>query len=643
MDQYETVRGLPQKGGFGEIFIVRKKADKKAGPTYVMKRARLAKCSDEDKQRLHNEVTVHRSIQRGLEDQHEGIVRFIESFSDRKVFGCIVLEHCKGGDLASKLNMASKKEQIIPEMQCLDWFAQITSAVEYMHVERVLHRDLKLANCFLTGGDDPIVKVGDFGLACQLPEDVYCAEEKCGTITAMSPELILNGWGTYKSDVWALGTILYELATHGPVFEVPFDSFGLDIRRYKAAMSRPIKPIPDHYSRAMRGLVEAVLTTEMDDRPIATQVMEMLQDWPTKAPEPLERKERRIDRVGSKVNCGPIKQKAADGEAGVAPAPAPPLAKRKEPVVARQAKVGGNDPGGVMRKAKKLAAAEVPPTETVSARRSAARESVADRLSGKPKAGSARAARGGGGAAEAKRNSPVDEDTPRFGRRAPVVTSARTRSVKSAGPVRSPSKVGDLRKGANAPGMPPAAKTGRPGAPRRPNSATVKGSPPAVREEAKTGRAARIEARTAAASLVNQAGGGAVSERDQAAADATAKSKEVGLEAARQRAQLAVKKIGVKSRATGSAKSRPTMGNPVECWFESQGIWRTGEVSKTEGPRLWCKVQGVGDVGPFHRALDRNSLWRPLAPAQEARMLRPVCASADENEHPERARRTSCS
>ena len=146
------------------------------------------------------------------------------------------------GDLLSKLNIARKKKQVLPEEQCLGWLRQIVGAVQYIHSQRVLHRDLKLANCFVTSGG--VVKVGDYGLACQLPEGCEMAEEKVGTITAMAPELVAHGYATYKSDVWALGSLIYQLATHGPVFEVPFDSFGLDIHRYKAAMSRPFKPIP---------------------------------------------------------------------------------------------------------------------------------------------------------------------------------------------------------------------------------------------------------------------------------------------------------------------------------------------------------------------------------------------------------------
>ena len=62
------------------------------------------------------------------------------------------------------------------------------------------------------------------------------------------------------------------------------------------------------------------------------------------------------------------------------------------------------------------------------------------------------------------------------------------------------------------------------------------------------------------------------------------------------------------------------MGQEVECFFEAGELsqWRPGSVDKTEGAKLWVKCRGVGTLGPFHRALDRNSLWRPLPPTAAA-------------------------
>ena len=67
--------------------------------------------------------------------------------------------------------------------------------------------------------------------------------------------------------------------------------------------------------------------------------------------------------------------------------------------------------------------------------------------------------------------------------------------------------------------------------------------------------------------------------------------------------------------------------------FENGGVWRAGEISTTEGLRLWCKVPGEGIIGPFHRALDRDSLWRPMAVNKKGGgqgMLRPVACATSE-------------
>ena len=230
MENFSIVRKMVQKGAFGEIYVVSQKGDTSKA-TFVLKRMKLSKLSPEQTQQLHNEVHIHHKLNRGLEGQHENIVRFKESFVDRRVYGCIVLEHCKGGDLASKVNMARKKNELLEEDKVLGWFAQTAAAVRCMHGNNILHRDIKLENCFLSGGS---VKLGDFGLAVEMPEGATEVYEACGTVTSMAPELLpLPGdgekrpVGSVKSDVWALGALLYELCAQGKLFDTPVDSFGL--------------------------------------------------------------------------------------------------------------------------------------------------------------------------------------------------------------------------------------------------------------------------------------------------------------------------------------------------------------------------------------------------------------------------------
>ena len=87
------------------------------------------------------------------------------------------------------------------------------SAIEFLHRGRLLHRDLKPDNVFLTGRPEkPIIKIGDFGLVKQMDSQQNTAMTMCGTMLYMAPEILKgNGYGM-PNDVWALGCILYELA-----------------------------------------------------------------------------------------------------------------------------------------------------------------------------------------------------------------------------------------------------------------------------------------------------------------------------------------------------------------------------------------------------------------------------------------------
>ena len=101
---------------------------------------------------------------------------------------------------------------------------QLVRAIQYIHSRKVIHRDLKLGNLFLT--DDMILKVGDFGLAAQV---FYHAEKKrtvCGTPNYLAPEVLfskkVNGieeGHSYEVDFWAIGVILYVMLYGRPPFE----------------------------------------------------------------------------------------------------------------------------------------------------------------------------------------------------------------------------------------------------------------------------------------------------------------------------------------------------------------------------------------------------------------------------------------
>lgn len=94
---------------------------------------------------------------------------------------------------------------------------QILEGVRYIHEQRVVHRDLKLENFFIS--EQMTVKIGDFGLASALP---LRARRKsiCGTPHYMAPEIFSSREGySYEIDIWSLGVIAYLLLTG----RFPFD------------------------------------------------------------------------------------------------------------------------------------------------------------------------------------------------------------------------------------------------------------------------------------------------------------------------------------------------------------------------------------------------------------------------------------
>ncbi len=180
-------------------------------------------------------------------------------------FSCA--QYCEGGDLSRKIKNQKKLKVPFPEELVLDWFTQLTTAIAYCHSKRVLHRDLKPGNVFLTATNQ--VKLGDFGIARVLENTMDKAQTVAGTPYFMSPEVCENKPYGSESDIWALGCILYEMCT----LRHPFEATNLLGLVFKIVTEEP-KPIPSAYSPSLWELVQRMLCKVPGERPSAQQVLE---------------------------------------------------------------------------------------------------------------------------------------------------------------------------------------------------------------------------------------------------------------------------------------------------------------------------------------------------------------------------------
>ncbi|XP_042594964.1 serine/threonine-protein kinase Nek3 isoform X3 [Cyprinus carpio] len=246
MDQYSIVNVIG-KGSFGRALLVQPINEEQ---NYVMKEIRLPKADSGIRNSKREAVLLSRM-------KHPNVVAFKESFeADGHLY--IVMEFCSGGDLLQRIQQ--QKNVLFTEDVILKWFAQMCLGTKHIHDKRVLHRDLKSKNIFLTVSGT--VKLGDFGSACSLNSAKAYVQTYVGTPYYVSPEIWDNKPYNNKSDVWSLGCVLYELCT----LQHPFQS-----RSWKSLILKVCRgvyaPLPSHFSYELHYLIKNMFKTNPKDRP----------------------------------------------------------------------------------------------------------------------------------------------------------------------------------------------------------------------------------------------------------------------------------------------------------------------------------------------------------------------------------------
>lgn len=247
------------EGGFARCFQMKDAS----GKIYAAKTVAKASIKNEKtKTKLLLEIKIHKLL------KHPNIVNFVDCFED-DVNVYILLEICPNQLLMELLK--TRKRVLEPEVRF--FMVQIVGAIKYLHLRRVIHRDLKLGNIFFD--PDMNLKIGDFGLALVLPSTDSRKYTICGTPNYIAPE-VLGGKAvghSFEVDIWAIGIMMYALLVGKPPFQAK-DVQVIYERIKKTEYSfPPDKPILDD----AKVLIKDLLSLNPLNRPTVNEILSY--DW----------------------------------------------------------------------------------------------------------------------------------------------------------------------------------------------------------------------------------------------------------------------------------------------------------------------------------------------------------------------------
>ena len=163
----------------------------------------MAGMKEKEKENALNEIRILAS----LNDDY--IIKFKEAFYDNlSGYLCIVMEFATGGDVMRMVNQHAKSHNRIKEQDIWKALVDITRGLKSLHDKKILHRDLKAANIFVSA--DGKYKLGDLNVSKVLKRGM--AYTQTGTPYYASPEVWQDQPYDMKSDMWSLGCIIYEMA-----------------------------------------------------------------------------------------------------------------------------------------------------------------------------------------------------------------------------------------------------------------------------------------------------------------------------------------------------------------------------------------------------------------------------------------------
>jgi len=199
------ITGYLGAGGMGEVYCAEhSKIGRAAAVKILTQRAR----SNDSLDRFFNEARIQSSL------RHPNVATLYD-FTEVDGQPCIIMEYVDGQTLSERIRPSGPLEL----REIVFTFEAVVEAIAYIHSKGVVHRDIKSNNIKISSSGE--VKLLDFGIAkSEASQHLTATGAVIGTLEYLSPEQLMGGVADARSDIWALGVLLYEMA----VGRVPFEA-----------------------------------------------------------------------------------------------------------------------------------------------------------------------------------------------------------------------------------------------------------------------------------------------------------------------------------------------------------------------------------------------------------------------------------
>ena len=273
------VEQLIGRGGIGTVYLAR---DRRIGRRVALKTVQLSARQIEDTTALRD---FYNRLQREAELSgqllHPNVVTLYEVGYDEDRVSYLAMEYVEGETLLARM-----KSGAIPVESALTIIADVLRGLACAHEKGIVHRDVKPANVLLDR--DGRAKVADFGIARPQDSSLTGAGSLLGTPNYMSPEQVLGQTLTGRADVFAAGTLLYEMLTGVRPFAA---------KELTAILHNILRQSPPHVSdvnpavpRKVGDFVARLMEKDPGRRPDAVEALRELEAKPEEKAEVREQR-----------------------------------------------------------------------------------------------------------------------------------------------------------------------------------------------------------------------------------------------------------------------------------------------------------------------------------------------------------------